>query len=371
MKEGTLITADAAQFTQEQKDLIKTVLFKGATDVEIAFYWNVAERLKLDPFKRQIHAMKRYNSAMEKDEMQFMVSIEGLRSIASRCKTDDGKDAYAGSTKPVFTWKDAEKTKLDSAEVTVYRIVQGEPREFTAEVFYDECVQTKGVWEWNPQKQKKEKTGEEPNSMWRKRPRGQLGKCAEAAALRKAFPEETGGVYIEDELPEHGDEKPQKPERPRPEAEGMAQRQDTQQQPKTVDAEVVQEQREERPEPRHWSDLRTEKAYNLVRFPEDSKWPNQQVWQIEKAGQFGDAFKEVPRAEEGQQESVHRLALDCKFFAKLETRLIKKGYDIDEATASLRKAGFLPADVELLAVPGDKLEDLHTAINDLPDIKSE
>jgi len=39
-----------------------------------------------------------------------------------------------------------------------------------------------------------------PNSMWAKRPRGQLEKCAEAAALRRAFPEEIGNEYAAEEI---------------------------------------------------------------------------------------------------------------------------------------------------------------------------
>ena len=39
-----------------------------------------------------------------------------------------------------------------------------------------------------------------PNDMWGKRPRGQLDKCVEAAALRKAFPEELGNTYAAEEM---------------------------------------------------------------------------------------------------------------------------------------------------------------------------
>jgi hypothetical protein len=39
-----------------------------------------------------------------------------------------------------------------------------------------------------------------PNEMWKKRPRGQLEKCAEAAALRAAFPEELGNDYAAEEM---------------------------------------------------------------------------------------------------------------------------------------------------------------------------
>jgi hypothetical protein len=36
--------------------------------------------------------------------------------------------------------------------------------------------------------------------MWETRPRGQIDKCAEAAALRCAFPEECGGEFIPEEV---------------------------------------------------------------------------------------------------------------------------------------------------------------------------
>jgi hypothetical protein len=42
-----------------------------------------------------------------------------------------------------------------------------------------------------------------PNDMWGKRPYGQIDKCVEAAALRKAFPEELGSTYTSDEMEGH------------------------------------------------------------------------------------------------------------------------------------------------------------------------
>lgn len=356
-----IITAEAASFTDEQRRLITDVLVKGGTDTEVKFFFQVAERLKMDPFKRQIHAMKRYDGTLQREVLQFMVSIEGLRSIAARCKTDDGKDAYAGSSKPLFTYKP--DGTLNTAEVTILKIVQGEPREFTAEVFYDECVQTRNVYEGFGNNRRK--IGEEPNSMWQKRPHGQLGKCAEAAALRKAFPEETGGVYIEEELPDREDNDKLKPVTPKPQAEGMRQEPE----PKSEKAHVVHEaevvtESNEGIEARHWSDLLPEQAYNLIEFPEGSKWAGKPLWQIAKDGEFEEAFKTVPR-----EDTNHRHALDARYFANLKTRLAKKGYDMDEATAALRKTKFLAEDGEITNVPGERLLDLGTEVNDLPALK--
>lgn len=350
-----LITAEQASFTDEQRRLIKDVLVKGGTDLEVQFYFQVAERLKLDPFKRQIHAMKRYDGTLRREVLQFMVSIEGLRSIACRCKTQDGKDAYAGSSKPKFTYKDAEKTKLHSAEVTILKIVQGEPREFTAEAFYDECVQMKGLYEG--QGNQSRKIGEEPNSMWQKRPHGQLGKCAEAAALRKAFPEETGGVYVEEEVGDGDTEHDQRrhettTKAPKPQAEGME-----------AEAEVIPPT--EASSVRHWSDLMLEQAYNLITFPEGTPWAGKAVWEVAKERQFEKAFKEVPR-----EDTCYRHALDARYFANLKKRLADKGYDMDEATAALHRAGFLAEGAQIMQVPGERLLDLGTAVSDLPKLES-
>lgn len=62
--------------------------------------------------------------------------------------------------------------------VTVYRIVDGQPRAFSSgKVFWKETYATAA------------RDSAKPNAMWRKRPYGQIEKCAEAMALRRAFPE--------------------------------------------------------------------------------------------------------------------------------------------------------------------------------------
>jgi hypothetical protein len=91
--------------------------------------------------------------------------------------------------------------------VTVYRLVGGERRAFTAQLFWEESYGTAGF------------RSEVPNERWSKAPHQMLHKSTKAAVLRTAFPEEglgyaaeemedrqieTGGVTIEGNI-DHGD----------------------------------------------------------------------------------------------------------------------------------------------------------------------
>ena len=75
------------------------------------------------------------------------------------------------------------------AQCTVYRLVGGHKVAFVGpKVFWMETYATAG------------RDTKKPNAMWLKRPRGQVEKCAEAAALRRAFPEEIGNEYAAEEI---------------------------------------------------------------------------------------------------------------------------------------------------------------------------
>ena len=95
------------------------------------------------------------------------------RVFVGRARTDSG-------------WQDVqvEVTYPEWAEVTVYRLVNGQRCPFSETVFWEETYSRAG--------------GDVPNAMWIRRPRGQLLKCAKAASLRAAFPEEAS--YTAEEM---------------------------------------------------------------------------------------------------------------------------------------------------------------------------
>lgn len=156
----------AIDYSPEQIQLIKNTVAVGATDNELGLFLQVCKNHKLDPFTRQIHFVKRAGKGT------IQISIDGLRAIAERT------EQYAGNDDPVFDSETAPK----KATVTVWKMVSGQRCPFTATARWSQYY-PKGS-----------------GFMWDKMPHLMLGKCAEALALRKAFPESMSGLYTDDEM---------------------------------------------------------------------------------------------------------------------------------------------------------------------------
>lgn len=155
----------APAWTPEQVDLIKQTVCKGSTDAELKLFLYTAARTGLDPLARQIHAVKRGGV------MTIQTGIDGYRLTADRT------NKYAPGAITV-NMKDG---KPESATAVVRKKVEGEWCEVSATAYYAEYAV--------------------PNSpMWAKMPRLMISKCAEALALRRAFPAELSGVYTADEM---------------------------------------------------------------------------------------------------------------------------------------------------------------------------
>jgi len=157
----------------QQLAALKQIGLANAPKAELAVFLHYAQRTGLDPFARQIYMIERGG------RYTIQSSIDGLRIVAQR------SGEYAGQVGPYWcgedgTWTDIwlEKTPPIAAKVGVLRKGFVEPLWAVAK--FDS---------YNAN-----------SPIWKKMPDLMIAKCAEALALRKAFPNDLSGIYTSEEM---------------------------------------------------------------------------------------------------------------------------------------------------------------------------
>lgn len=188
------VSGEQTYWTPQQITVLQSLGLEQATESDLGLFFHQCTRTGLDPFAKQIYMIGR----KAKENGQFVTKytiqtgIDGYRLIARRAADRAGhkygieETLWCGED---GVWRDVwlGKQPPAAAKVTVSR--DGDT--FTAVATYAEYVQLA-----------KDYTSGEmgPNSMWKKMAANQLSKCAEAAALRKAFPQDLSGVYVDAEM---------------------------------------------------------------------------------------------------------------------------------------------------------------------------
>lgn len=171
-------------FTEEDLDRLWRSM-PGCTDDEFDHMVRMCERTRLDPFARQIYAVKRWDSKAKREAYQVQVSIDGFRLVAERT----GK--YAGQLGPHWCGEDGEWRDVWISDAPPVAARVGVLRSDFKEPLY-------GVARWDSYVQTS-KEGR-PMAMWGKMGDLMISKCAESVALRRAFPMELSGLYTADEM---------------------------------------------------------------------------------------------------------------------------------------------------------------------------
>lgn len=172
----------------EQVELVKRTIAKGATDDELALFVYQCNRTRLDPIARQICCVPRFDGRTRQTIYQTQVTIDGARLIAQRSNRYLGQTAVEWCG-PDNQWVEAWLKNEPPAAARVGVYLAGNPNPIYAVAAWAEFSQTYV---------KDNTTYLMP--MWKKMPAHMLAKCAEALALRKAFPQELSGLYIEEEM---------------------------------------------------------------------------------------------------------------------------------------------------------------------------
>ena len=183
-----MVTADQADAI---RTALKSSLYPGASDASVDLVLSYCKAAGLDPMQKPVHIVPMWDGKAREMRDVVMPGIGLYRTNAART------GQFAGMSEPEFgpmvteQLGNREVTFPEWCKVTAYRqLPSGHVAEFTAVEYWVENYAIKGGKEQD----------QSPNAMWSKRVRGQLAKCAQAQALRMAFPEATGAGPTAEEM---------------------------------------------------------------------------------------------------------------------------------------------------------------------------
>lgn len=191
----------AVSYTSQQLDLVRRTSAKDCNDTEFSQFIHVCGHLQLDPMRKQIYALVYSKDKPDKRQMNIIIGIGGYRTVAMR-SGNYRPDARV----PRFTLDEALVSSINpkgivKCEVSVYLHAHGSWFEVPHEVEWSAYAPVVEEWAWDQEAGKRKPTGKKTlEGRYLNDPFGMISKCAEAGALRKAFPDHFSGVYEQAEI---------------------------------------------------------------------------------------------------------------------------------------------------------------------------
>lgn len=172
-------------FPSKKVALIRDTFCKGCTVEQMETFFHVCKHTGLDPFLKQIYAIVRnckQKDGSSKPTLTIQTSIDGYRLIAERT------GRYSPGKEPSYTYDET------IAEGVKYK-------KLVSATAYIKKMTKDGTWhEVSASAQFKEYVPSYQNDFWTTKQHIMLSKCAEALALRKAFPAELSAIYTKEEM---------------------------------------------------------------------------------------------------------------------------------------------------------------------------
>ena len=215
---------EVALYDSNMLSLIRRTVAKDCNNDEFDIFIAMCRALRADPLRKQAYAFVYNKNDAEKRQLTLVTAISLLRAIADRTgnyRPDEeapelhyDKDLISPSNPLGFV----------KAVVRVWKFSHGAWHKVTAEAYWDEYApikESEDAFNWvdtgefwlnkdgspsnRPKKRKVRREGTfeavlDTSGRWGKNPRGMLPKCAEALALRKAWPDELSNVTSEEEI---------------------------------------------------------------------------------------------------------------------------------------------------------------------------
>lgn len=166
---------DQQFWTDQQMAALQQLGVATNSQGDLAVFFHQAQKSGLDPFKREIYMITR------KGKPTIQTGIDGFYKIADRVTTKTG--GTWGISETYWCGQDGQWVDVwlqPGPPAAAKVIVERNGSKFTTVALTSEYTAT--------------------GPMWQKMPARMIAKCAEALAIRKAFPEDLSWLYTSDEM---------------------------------------------------------------------------------------------------------------------------------------------------------------------------